>query len=305
VANGGTVLLDEITAIPPALQAKLLEVIEAREFIPVGADRPVQVDVRIVATTNEDLETCLTDGTLRPDLYYRLNEVDIEMPPLRERRKDIPLLANYFMHGQCEYFGKSVEALDSAVLDRFMSYEWPGNVRELQNTIKRGILTGKFEPVQASDNGMHTQRFSTPSPATSEQDPEQSSAGGNGKDYLADVCKTTEKEAVGAALVRAQFSRTETARLLGISKRCLRRKIRQFYGKLTNARRQSLVTEIRSPEVSQALRKGQPLADIVATAEQEAISQILRRCTSRTQAAAHLGVSYSTLRRKIKEYDLT
>lgn len=142
-ADGGTVLLDEIGEMPLSTQAKLLHVLQDGEFTPLGGGRSVKVDVRVVGSTNQDLERGLETGTFRKDLYYRLNVVTIWIPPLRERREEIPLLANYFWEKFTRQYGlQDFKAISPELMEQFLAYDWPGNVRELENVIKRIIVLG-------------------------------------------------------------------------------------------------------------------------------------------------------------------
>jgi DNA-binding NtrC family response regulator len=140
VADGGTIFLDEIGTVPLQTQAKLLRVIQEREFIPVGGEQNLRVDVRIIAATNADLPNMVADGAFREDLYYRLNVITIEIPPLRERREDVPALAAHFMRKFSEENDKPAISLAPQTLDVLMSYHWPGNVRQLENVIERGVV---------------------------------------------------------------------------------------------------------------------------------------------------------------------
>jgi DNA-binding NtrC family response regulator len=140
VADSGTIFLDEIGTITPPTQAKLLRVIQEREFIPVGGEQTVKVDVRIIAATNADLPTMVGDGTFREDLFYRLNVITIELPPLRKRPEDIPALVNHFLRRFTEENAKPALALTPRALDVLMGYNWPGNVRQLENVIERAVV---------------------------------------------------------------------------------------------------------------------------------------------------------------------
>jgi len=140
VANGGTILLDEIGELFPDTQAALLRVLQEREFERVGGTQAVQVDVRVVAATNRDLEKAVASGTFREDLYYRLNVFPVNMPPLRERIQDIPLLVEYFIDRYARKMGKTFRHVNKRTLDHLRSYPWPGNVRELQNVIERSVI---------------------------------------------------------------------------------------------------------------------------------------------------------------------
>jgi two-component system response regulator PilR (NtrC family) len=138
-AHGGTVFLDEIGDLSPLLQVKLLRVIQEREFIPVGDTQTVSVDVRLISATNKDLEQEIIQGRFRDDFFYRLNVVHIHLPPLRERREDIPLLAQYFLEKYSRELGKDIRSISSYALDVLMKYNFPGNVRELENIIERSV----------------------------------------------------------------------------------------------------------------------------------------------------------------------
>ncbi len=138
-AHGGTVFLDEIGDLSPLLQVKLLRVIQEREFIPVGDTQTVSVDVRLISATNKDLEQEIIQGRFREDFFYRLNVVHIHLPPLRERREDIPLLAQYFLEKYSRELGKDIRSISSYALDVLMKYNFPGNVRELENIIERSV----------------------------------------------------------------------------------------------------------------------------------------------------------------------
>src|SRR5256885_6600746 len=137
LADKGTLFLDEIGDVPPAIQVKLLRVLQEREFERLGGTRTLKVDVRLVAATNRDLRAALEEGTFREDLYYRLNVVAIDIPPLREHKEDIPALANYFLEHYARESAKSVTSITPEAMKRLVAYHWPGNVRELQNVIER------------------------------------------------------------------------------------------------------------------------------------------------------------------------
>jgi len=139
IAHGGTVFLDEIGDLSPLIQVKLLRVIQEREFMRVGETQTVSVDVRLISATNKDLEKAVMDGSFREDLFYRLNVVHVHLPPLRERREDIPLLAQYFLEKYSNELKKNVRSISSYALDSLMKYNFPGNVRELENIIERSV----------------------------------------------------------------------------------------------------------------------------------------------------------------------
>lgn len=140
LAHKGTLFLDEIPELSPAMQVKLLRVLQGREFERVGGTKTVRVDVRLIAATNRDLEQAVADGTFRTDLYYRLQVIQIFIPPLRERKEDIPALVEHFIGKFNKQNGKNIRFLNPEALDLFMKYNWPGNVRELENAIERGVV---------------------------------------------------------------------------------------------------------------------------------------------------------------------
>ncbi len=140
LANGGTLFLDEVGELPLETQVKLLRVLQEREFEPVGSNRSVHVDVRIIAATNRNLQESISAGSFRSDLYYRLNVFPLEVPPLRERRSDIPQLAMFFLSRYSRNLGKRMEGISAAGTERLSRYSWPGNIRELQNVIERALI---------------------------------------------------------------------------------------------------------------------------------------------------------------------
>lgn len=147
-ADGGTLFLDEISELAPNLQAKLLRVLQEREFERVGSAFAIKVDIRVVAATNQDLEKAIKDGRFRADLYYRLNVVSITLPPLRERREDIPLLANYFALKHCKRSNRPAISISAEAQAYLTHYDWPGNVRELENAIERAVVLGSGEAIR-------------------------------------------------------------------------------------------------------------------------------------------------------------
>ena len=140
LADGGSIFLDEIGTLTPALQSKLLRVLQEREFEPLGAERTERVDLRVIAATNRDLRQMVTDGRFQEDLFYRLNVIPIHIPPLRERRDDIPPLVEHFVTKHAQRTGRRIERIDDGVLAALQQYDWPGNVRELENTIERAVV---------------------------------------------------------------------------------------------------------------------------------------------------------------------
>ncbi len=151
LADGGTLLLDEVADIPPLLQAKLLRVLQSGSFERVGGHESIKVDVRIVAATNKKLEDEVKEGRFRPDLFYRLNVIRLELPPLRERREDIPLLALHFLEKHRTQASTPVTEIASATMQALLAYHWPGNVRELENAIKSGITLADGKELKRDD----------------------------------------------------------------------------------------------------------------------------------------------------------
>jgi transcriptional regulator with PAS, ATPase and Fis domain len=141
-ANNGTIFLDEISEMHPALQAKLLHVLQDGEFARLGGKRDIAVDVRVLAATNKPLERAVEEGMFREDLFYRLNVVTVHIPPLRERREEIPIFLDFFLRKYSEYYGKNPPAFSDYAVSRMMEYSWPGNIRELENLVKRYVIVG-------------------------------------------------------------------------------------------------------------------------------------------------------------------
>jgi DNA-binding NtrC family response regulator len=221
LANGGTLLLDEIGEMAPILQAKLLRVLQEKEVDRIGGRTPVSIDVRIIATTNRDLQELVRRGDFREDLYYRLNVVRLTIPPLRERCKDIPLLADFFCKKYGKYSGPITVSLSPDALDRLMRYSWPGNVRELENTIQRALALRPGENLRAEDL-----LLSNPLPgnSTSEAETKAHELG-----FSAGVTmREMERQLICKTLEDTGGNRTRAAKSLGISLRTLRNKLNEF-----------------------------------------------------------------------------
>lgn len=154
LADGGTLFLDEIANVPPGLQPKLLRVVETGEFEPVGSSRTRRVDVRIISATNSDLRQEVAAGRFRQDLLFRLNTIEIRVPPLRERRADVPLLARHFLHQHTQRYRKSIVGFEAAALEALLAHPWPGNVRELDHAVERAVLMAQGPQVRAADLGL-------------------------------------------------------------------------------------------------------------------------------------------------------
>ena len=149
LADGGTIFLDEIGAMSPGLQAKFLRVLQEKEFEPVGGSRSIKVDVRIIAATNQDLKRAVEERNFREDLYYRLNVVPVHLPPLRERKEDIPPLAHHFLRRYSQELTKDVREISPKALELMLQYDWPGNIRELENAVERAIVLSKGNTLSA------------------------------------------------------------------------------------------------------------------------------------------------------------
>jgi DNA-binding NtrC family response regulator len=225
-AGGGTILLDEIDVLGPEQQVKLLRVIETREFEPVGSNRTLRSQARLVVASNLELQPLVESGRFRPDLYYRLNMLKFDLPPLRARRVDIVSLAERFIHRFAAQHGVSLRQVDGGLYDALLCYPWPGNVRELEHVIQRaviycrnGILTREQLPQhvllgEAGPVNDPTVRLAVDSGATDHS--------------LEAQVALTEKDLIAAALARNGLSRTQTARELGISRVTLYNKMKRY-----------------------------------------------------------------------------
>jgi two-component system, NtrC family, response regulator AtoC len=207
LADGGSIFLDEIGTMATALQAKLLRVLQEREFEPLGSERSQKVDVRVIAATNRDIRQMVADGRFQEDLYYRLNVIPIHIPPLRERREDIPLLVEHFMRKHAQRAGKRIEGIEPAVLQALEAAEWPGNVRELENTVERAVVLTPG-PIIGSDV---VRLLGVPT----------SSAAGLPSMSLRQNLDWAERESVRRALESANGVKKDAAELMGISQRAL------------------------------------------------------------------------------------
>ena len=206
-AHGGTLFLDEIGDMAPSTQAKLLRVLQDREFTRLGGSRPLRVDVRIVAATNRDLEREMHAGRFREDLFYRLNVIRIAMPPLRERPDDVETLAAHFADHFAREMGRVERRLSAAALARLRAHGWPGNVRELRNVIERAVLLAEGERIEVSDIDVADA-------------PERDAAADDGAPRGLSI-REVERSLVLAALARAGFVQKDAAELLGVSRRKL------------------------------------------------------------------------------------
>jgi formate hydrogenlyase transcriptional activator len=153
VANGSTLFLDEVGELPLELQAKLLRALQEKEIERLGSNKTISIDVRIIAATNRDLTKAVKDGKFRQDLYYRLHIFPITLPPLRDRKEDIPLLASHFIQKYSKKLGRNIQGLSHKAMQDIVSYSWPGNIRELEHVIERSVILAKSKMIQDNDTG--------------------------------------------------------------------------------------------------------------------------------------------------------
>jgi DNA-binding NtrC family response regulator len=215
-ADKGTVFLDEIGDVPTHIQVKLLRILQEREFERLGSNVTRSVDVRVVAATNVDLRAALEQGRFREDLYYRLNVVPINVPPLRERKEDIPFLAIYFVRKLAADLGSAVTQISSGAMDRLLAYSWPGNVRELENTIERSMVLASGTVLESSDIRIESVRQAQPN---STHEP-----------LLPDglTLEQWEQAMIREAMRRANGNKSQAARLLGLTRNALRYRLSQM-----------------------------------------------------------------------------
>ncbi len=220
-AEGGTIFLDEIDAFTPALQVKLLRVLQEGEFERVGETKTRKANVRIIAATNQDLEELIKDNRFRNDLYYRLNIILIEMPPLRDRREDISLLVEHFIEKHAKNLSRFINGISDEALQKLFGYAWPGNVRELENAIERACVLTRGTIIQTGDlpeNILKSAEALAPAAVAA------AANGGSLKDALRDP----EKKLILDALDRAGWNKKEAAGALGINRTTLYKKMNQF-----------------------------------------------------------------------------
>ncbi len=218
LADKGTVFLDEIGDVPLPVQVKLLRILQERQFERLGSNMTRSVDVRVVAATNVDLRAALEQGRFREDLYYRLNVVPISVPPLRERRGDIPFLAMSFVRKISEELGTPAKQISPAAMDRLVEHSWPGNVRELENTIERSLVLAPGEVLQAADMRIETPRTSVNS-SMSQQAPLLPEG---------ETLEHWEQMMIREALRRANGNKSQAARMLGLTRNALRYRLSQM-----------------------------------------------------------------------------
>jgi two-component system response regulator FlrC len=230
-ASGGTLFLDEITEMHPSLQAKLLRALQEREITRVGSNKPVKVDVRIVATSNRDMDQAVKDGQFREDLYFRLNVVTLDLPPLRDRISDIPKLAQFFADKYSEANGFAKKNVAVATVEKMQNYGWKGNIRELENAMHRAVLVSVEDEIEPDAMHIDVKDGPTPQkPAATEQSNAPATIK-NAKDVESLIGRTiadVERDMIINTLEHCLGNRTHAANILGISIRTLRNKLNQY-----------------------------------------------------------------------------
>jgi transcriptional regulator with PAS, ATPase and Fis domain len=223
LANGGTIFLDEIGDMSPNLQVKLLRVLQERTYEPVGSSKTETVNVRVLAATNQDLETAIRDGRFREDLFYRLNVIPIEVPPLRKRREDIPLLVMHFLEVLNQERGTKIESISDAALDVLCRYDWPGNVRELENLMERVTVLRGGGDLDLDDLPESIRRGPSPAPAADVET-------GIGLEVGAfrTAVDQFQSNLIRVALTRSGGNKKEAAERLGLNRTTLIEKIKKL-----------------------------------------------------------------------------
>jgi two-component system response regulator AtoC len=235
-AHQGTIFLDEIGDIPQSLQTKLLQVLQDGEFTRIGG-REVKVDTRVIAATNRNLEKAIAQGTFRQDLFYRLNVISIVIPPLRERKSDIPFLVEYFLEKYAKQYNRNQPKISSTTLDRILAYSWPGNVRELENAIKQMIVL-ETDQIRLEPNPPHPEEAvrrrpdpaeAAPPPA-SEVEKEDAAAPPMKKlkEATREIVQKAEEEVIRRTLQETRWNRKNTAQILGVSYKTLLQKMKLY-----------------------------------------------------------------------------
>ena len=221
-AEGGTIFLDEIATASPAMQVKLLRVLQELQFEQVGGTETFQVDMRVILATNEDLVQLVEQGKFREDLFYRINVIHLELPPLRERRADIPLLANFFLTKLSHEVGKSIDGFSFSAMELLRNHPLPGNIRELQNMIERAVLLGKSAEIQVDDLPAKFQQAVTKKAEVSNRDVPSK------PQTLKEALEGPERSIILSVLNGNNWNRNETAETLGINRTTLYKKMKKL-----------------------------------------------------------------------------
>ncbi|MBM7854717.1 transcriptional regulator with PAS, ATPase and Fis domain [Desulfohalotomaculum tongense] len=216
LADGGTIFLDEVGELPLEIQVKLLQLLEHKTFVRVGSTKPTEVDVRVIAATHRDLENMIKNEQFREDLYYRLSVITVDMPPLRERKEDIPELVHLFLQEFSQTYGKVISRVEPEVTGAFLDYSWPGNVRELKNVVERLVVLAENDVINADCLPENLRRHTYISVSTPD--------GGS----LMNVAVEAERQLISKTLEKAKGNRSEAARMLGIPRSTLYYKLRQL-----------------------------------------------------------------------------
>jgi two-component system response regulator HydG len=214
-ADRGSIFLDEVSEMSLAMQVKLLRVLQEREIVRVGGEEVIKIDVRVIAATNKDLLREIQAGRFREDLYYRLNVVTLHVPPLRERREDIPLIAQHFLTQFAQKNHKNIKGFTPRAMDRLLKYTWPGNVRELMNAVERGVVLSRAEYLDEEEFALVLQD----QPRTAEPPAPQ---------ITAPSLDAVEKETILRSLEASGGNKSEAARRLGITRRTLHLKLKKY-----------------------------------------------------------------------------
>ncbi|MBI5875377.1 MAG: sigma-54-dependent Fis family transcriptional regulator [Deltaproteobacteria bacterium] len=243
IAEGGTIFLDEVGDLSPPTQTKLLRVIQERTFTRIGGAAPITVDFRLIAATNKDLAKEVKEDRFREDLYYRLNVVSINLPPLRQRKEDIPLLVKHFIEKYNIAFNKNIKGLSPDAVELFIDYNWPGNIRELENAIQRGIVLTEGElidkNVAANLIPLHPpfskgELIISPLLQRPPSPPFFYKGGAGGvkntslRSKMGQVTEEAEKQMIKDALVKTRWKKSEAARILNISRKSLYNKMKKY-----------------------------------------------------------------------------
>lgn len=225
-ANGGTIFLDEVGNLTYDVQIQLLRALQERKVKPVGSSKEIDVDIRIIAATNEDLQKAVRNGDFREDLYHRLNEFSIQAPRLNERGKDILEFATFFINQSNEELDRYVEGLSNEVSELFLNYEWPGNLREMRNVIKRAVLLSKSNLIEASvlPTEMFEKNWNKPSNSISISNDIST----NSNEELKLYSSKNEEQLIKLALEKAKFNKTKAALILGIDRKTLYNKLKLY-----------------------------------------------------------------------------